>query len=146
VEAYANLRPVRRTGLVLLLAAALLTAACGGSGPRLRDNRGESLLKTATPRPPKVVVIEVFGTRGTRFGGSYGELDDPKAIEGTIPARLTFEMRTGFLVALQKRAQEGQLGIEVAVDGRQVNRATTAKPFGVVTFKQGGQSGAMRAR
>jgi hypothetical protein len=93
-----------------------------------------------------MVVVEVFGTNGTRFGGSYGQLDDPKSIEGTVPARLTFEMRTGFVIALQKRSQEGQLGIQVAVDGRQVNRVTTKKPFGVVTFKQGGQSGAMRAR
>jgi hypothetical protein len=92
------------------------------------------------------VVVEVFGTSGTRFGGSYGELDDPKTIEGMIPARLTFEMRTGFVIALQKRTQQGQLGIQVAVDGRPVNRVTTTKPFGVVTFKQGGQSGAMRAR
>jgi hypothetical protein len=80
------------------------------------------------------VVIEVIGTQGVRFGGSYGAPTDLKSIESTVPARLTFNTLAQFSVALQKRGTAGELGIIIMVNGREVNRATTVKPFGVVTY------------
>jgi hypothetical protein len=125
--------PVRQAGLGLLLIATLIVSACGTRSSRTRDGR-EALVTFPTPGPASAVVVEVFGTSGLRFGGSYGELGQPKSFEGTVPARLAFEHRAGFSIALQKRATDGELGIQVTVDGQSMNRVTTSRPFGVVTY------------
>jgi len=123
---------MRRAAFVLLLAAvALAGSACRGSTPQAP--RRDVVVPLVTPAAIPVV-IEVFGTREIRFGGAYGELGGPQSIEGTVPARLTFNTMAGFSVALQKRGSEGELGITVIVEGRQVHQSTTVKPFGVVTY------------
>jgi hypothetical protein len=125
---------------ILILAVTLAAAGCGGaqrgqtSRPALRG------LDAATPQPrPTVsalIIVEVFGTSGTRFGGVLNELGrEPKNVEGTVPARLTLQTGAGFRVALQKRAGDnGELGMTVTVNGRQVSRSATKREFGVVTF------------
>lgn len=138
--------PVRYAGLLLLLLVTLIVSACGTRSSRTRD-RQDALVQLPTPGPASTVVVEVFGTSGLRFGGSYGELGQPKSFEGTIPARLTFEHREGFSIALQKRTTDGELGIQITVDGRPVNRVTTSRPFGVVTYTQrAGSAPAQRMR
>lgn len=134
--------PVRYTGLALLLLFSLVASACGVRTSR-RESRHDVQVNLPTPGPVRSVVIEVFGTSGLRFGGTYGELGQAKSFEGSVPTRLTFEHRTGFSIAFQKRTTAGDLGIQVTVDGHQVSRATTAKPFGVVTYMQrsGGAQG-----
>jgi hypothetical protein len=115
--------------------AALLGAACLGSAPARRPAVGPPI---ARPSPGRAVTvaIEVFGTAGTRFGGSYGDYTAPRTIEGTVPARLAFESRQGFSVALQKRAASGELGMEIMVDGRRVKRVATTRPYGALTHRQ----------
>jgi hypothetical protein len=138
--------PVRYVGLVLLLLATLTVSACGTRSSRPRD-RQDALVKLPTPGPASAVIVEVFGTSGLRFGGSYGELGQPKSFEGTVPARLAFEHRAGFSIALQKRVSDGELGIQITVDGQPVNRVTTSRPFGVVTYTQrAGTAPAQRIR
>jgi hypothetical protein len=124
---------MRAAGLVLVLLCSLIVSACGTRPARPLGREG-GLVSLPTPPPASTVVVEVFGTTGLRFGGSYGELGQPKAYEGAVPARLTFEHRTGFSIALQKRATDGELGIQITVDGRPLNRITTTRPFGVVTY------------
>jgi hypothetical protein len=82
-------------------------------------------------------VIEIFGTSGTRFGGTYGELGASQSVEGTVPTRLAFEYRGAFSIALQKRVPAGELGMQVTVNGKPVERVKTTKSFGVVTYKHG---------
>jgi hypothetical protein len=79
-------------------------------------------------------VIEVFGTQGLRFEGSYGELGQSKPIAGDVPRTLTFRTGVGFSVALQKRTRAGELGLRVMVDGKVASQSTTTKEYGVVTY------------
>src|SRR3990172_6750078 len=113
--------PVRPTGLVLLLLVTVIVSGCGTRSSRTRD-RQDALVRLPTPGPASAVVVEVFGTSGLRFGGSYGELGQPKSFEGTVPARLAFEHRTGFSIDLQKRATDGELGIPGTGDGEPGDR------------------------
>jgi hypothetical protein len=125
---------MNRAGVALLLiAVALVVSACGGYGRRT-ERRPDQVVVLATPVATIPVVIEVFGTPGLKFGGSYGELGGPKTLEGIVPTHLTFKTFGGFSVAFQKRIQDGELGIAISVDGKEVNRSQTIKPFGVVTY------------
>jgi hypothetical protein len=125
---------VNRAALALLLITiALVASGCGGYARRAQQRPGQVVV-VATPVATIPVVIEVFGTSGLKFGGSYGELGGPKTLEGTVPVRLTFKTLAGFSIAFQKRAQDGELGMAVSVDGKEVSRSQTVKPFGVVTY------------
>jgi hypothetical protein len=126
--------------LILIVGAALAGAGCGRT-PRAQTSRPQVRgIDAPTPQAratvSAMVVVEVFGTPGARFGGVLSELGmQPKSVEGTVPTRLTLETGAGFRVALQKRAGDnGELGIAVSVNGRQVSRSTTKREFGVVTF------------
>jgi hypothetical protein len=115
----------------LLLAVVLLASAC--QNPIVRTRRS-----TAPPRPlatpSSAVVIEVVGTEGLHFEGSYGELGSPKPLSGDVPRTLTFRTGVGFSVAFQKRTTQGELGLKVMVDGKTLHQSTTTKDYGVVTF------------
>lgn len=118
--------------------AALAAAGCGtpGTGARPRGRGGPvPLVPTPTPGPTSAVVVDVFGTPGLQFNGSFGELGDTKTIHGAVPTRLTLKAGSdGFRVALQKRGPDGELGITVTIDGRTVSRSSTKREFGVVTY------------
>ena len=122
--------PVVRLACVLLLVVAL-TSGCGSTSSR---RRGGSQAPVALATPTADVVIEVLGTEGLRFEGSYGELGDTKPVSGTVPARLTFKTGIGFSVALQKRTPRGELAMKVTVEGRVVSETKTVKEYGVVTY------------
>jgi hypothetical protein len=126
----------RRCAAALVLAAALAATACA-TAPRARRAASGPPVALPSAGPAVVVTIDVFGTAGTRFGGSYGDYAAPRTVEGTVPARLTFESRRGFSVALQKRAAAGELGMDVKVDGRSVARTSTTRPYGALTHRQG---------
>lgn len=122
----------RRAALLLLL----LAVAASGAACRATGRRGslEPLIPQPTPRPAIPVVVEVFGTPGVPFEGSYGELGQTKTAKGNVPARLTFETTAGFTVSLQKRVDKGELGIQVIVGGKAVHRSSTIREFGLVTY------------
>ncbi len=122
--------PVVRLACVLLLVVAL-TSGCRATSSR---GRGGPQAPVPAATPTAAVVIEVFGTEGLRFEGSYGELGDTKPVSGTVPARLTFKTGVGFSVALQKRTPQGELGIKITVEGKVVSEAKTVKEYGVVTY------------
>lgn len=123
--------PGIRLACVLLLVVAL-TSGCGSTSSRGR--RGGSQAPVTAPTASASVVIEVSGTDGLRFEGSYGELGDTKPVSGTVPTRLTLKTGVGFSVALQKRTPQGELGIKVTVEGKVVSESKTVKEYGVVTY------------
>ncbi len=129
-----NRLAVNRVAFALLLLAIVLV----GSGCREPARQQRPSPRLVVPLAPPVatipVVVEVSGTAGTRFGGAYGEFGGQQSMEGTVPTRLTFKTLAGFSVTLQKRGREGELGITVTVDGKQVSSSKTIKPFGVVTY------------
>ena len=120
---------------VLLIAIMLVGTGCRGPARQERPRPGPGrVVPLATPAATIPVVIEVSGTAGTRFGGAYGEFGGQQSMEGTVPTRLAFKTAAGFSVTLQKRGREGELGMTVTVDGKQVSSSKTIKPFGVVTY------------
>ena len=116
---------------VLLLAVILLASAC--QNPIVRGRR-QVRQPVAVATPSSAVVIEVVGTQGLRFEGSYGELGQPKQLAGDVQRTLTFRTGVGFSIAFQKRTQQGELGLKVMVDGKTVHQSTTTKEYGVVTY------------
>ncbi|MGQ0550579.1 MAG: hypothetical protein ACT4PY_13025 [Armatimonadota bacterium] len=80
------------------------------------------------------MTIEVFGTPGLQFEGSYGALGETQPVAGTVPTRLTLRSAIGFSVALQKRTKDGELGIKVIVGDRVVNQSSTKKVLGLVAY------------
>jgi hypothetical protein len=120
--------------VTILMAVAILVSSCGGVRTRTLGQPGPPV-PIATSAVTSPIVIEVFGTQGIPFGGSYGDLGESKTVEGTIPARLAFNSVSAFAVALQKRGKDGELGIRVIVEGSEVKRVSTTKPFGVVVYQ-----------
>lgn len=118
--------------LVVLVGVIAATASC--RAPGRRGGSIEPLIPQPSPRPAMPVVIEVFGTSGLRFEGSYGELGESKRAGGAVPARIAFQTVAGFSVTLQKRTDAGELGIQVTVAGKPVHRSSTTREFGLVTY------------
>lgn len=115
----------------MILGLALLAGACGGPIGRRRP---DPLPSVAAPAAVTPVTIEVFGTPGLKFEGSYGALGETQPVTGTVPATLTLKSSIGFTVALQKRVRDGELGIKVIVAGRVLNQSSTKKVNGLVTY------------
>ncbi|MDI6773597.1 MAG: hypothetical protein QME77_13575 [bacterium] len=124
---------MRRIALLVVLAGVIAaTASC--REPGRRGGSIEPLIPQPSPRPAMPVVIEVFGTSGLQFEGSYGELGETKRAGGAVPARIAFQAVEGFSVTLQKRSDTGELGIQVTVAGKPVHRSSTKREFGLVTY------------
>ncbi len=128
---------------VLLVALAVLGSACGGPIGRQRPDPARP---PAVPVATTPVTIEVFGTPGLQFEGSYGALGETQPVSGTVPTKLTLKSVVGFTVALQKRAKDGELGIKVIMDGRIVNQSSTKKVLGLVTYTHRSAAGAPPSR
>ncbi|MBM3471184.1 MAG: hypothetical protein FJX73_10415 [Armatimonadetes bacterium] len=118
--------------LVLLVGISAVAASCRAPGQR--GGGIEPLIPQPSPRPAIPVVVEVFGTSGLRFEGSYGELGESKRAGGAVPASIAFQTVEGFSVTLQKRTDTGELGIQVTVAGKPVHRSSTTREFGLVTY------------
>lgn len=118
--------------LVVLVVVIAATASC--RAPGRRGGSIEPLIPQPSPRPAMPVVVEVFGTAGLKFEGSYGELGESKRAGGAVPTRIAFQTVSGFSVTLQKTTDKGELGIQVTVAGKPVHRSSTTREFGLVTY------------
>ncbi len=117
---------------VLFLALVMLGSGCSGPIGRRRLDPGTQ--QGTAPVATTPVTIEVFGTPGLRFEGSYGALGETQPVAGTVPTKLTLQSSVGFTVALQKAARDGELGIKVIVNGRLVKQSSTRKVLGLVAY------------
>jgi hypothetical protein len=98
---------------------------------------GCSSRSAAPPPAPEAirpVRVEIGGTPGVRFEGTFGELPEAKAITGETPASFSLEMRRGVFVRVQKAVQGGQLTVRLLINGVEVASAVTTKPFGLVAL------------
>jgi hypothetical protein len=84
----------------------------------------------------RTVVISVEGTPGLAFEGSYGTPASTVSARGVVPAQ--FSVRTSVAVAASftKAVPDGELTVRLLVDGQEVQRRTTAQPFGSIVISQ----------
>jgi len=80
------------------------------------------------------VRLEIEGTPGLRFEGTFGEPPQAKTITGAIPATFKMEMRRGVFVRVQKAVQGGKLTVRLLISGVEVASGATSKPFGLVAL------------
>lgn len=92
-----------------------------------------SLLAQASPH---AVEIQVEGTPGLSFSGSYGDAGSQKTVDGTVPETYTIEELEGGIVSavFQKRGREGELMVKIVKDGRVVQSESTTAEYGVVAI------------
>ena len=108
--------------------------------PSNSDKEG-SKSKAAESSQTQTVTIRVAGTPGMSFSGNYGTLDRQRSVDGTTPDNFEAEVKTGFLefdsvsAVMQKREQgNGELTIQMIVDGEVVKEQSTTAEFGVVSL------------
>lgn len=80
----------------------------------------------------KTITIAVEGTPGLAFEGSYGTANDNQRVTGRVPAQYTVKSGAAIVVAFTKTGEEGDLVVRVLVDGTEVQRRQTDKPYGSV--------------
>jgi hypothetical protein len=85
-----------------------------------------------TPPAPAALVIEVSGTPGLGFEGSYGTAPATKTVEGRVPASYAVETAVALAVNLRKASEDGELTVRVLRGDREVARQTTTAPYGSV--------------
>jgi hypothetical protein len=108
--------------LLLILAGA---AGCSSRSAAPPPGAGEAA------RP---VRVEIDGTPGVRFEGTFGEPPEAKTITGAIPATFSLEMRRAVFVRVQKAVQDGKLTVRLLINGAEVASGVTTKPFGLVAL------------
>jgi hypothetical protein len=113
----------RLSGAAFFLAAALL---CSGCMTAFVPEHQEA------PPAPAALVIEVSGTPGLGFEGSFGTAPATKAVEGQVPARYAVETAVALAVNLRKAAEDGELTVRVLRGDREVARQSTTAPYGSV--------------
>jgi len=85
-----------------------------------------------TPPAPAALVIEVSGTPGLGFEGSFGTAPATKNVEGRVPARYMVETAVAVAVNLRKATEDGELTVRVLRGEREVARQSTTAPYGSV--------------
>lgn len=107
----------------------LLLAVAGAAGCSSRSAAPPSVQEVA-----RSVRLEIDGTPGLRFEGTFGEPPQAKTITGAIPASFSLEMRRGVFVRVQKAVQGGKLTVRLLINGVEVASGATTKPFGLVAL------------
>lgn len=85
-----------------------------------------------TPPAPASLVIEVSGTPGLGFEGSFGTPPATKTIEGHVPATYAVETAVAVAVNLRKASDDGELTVRILRGDREVARQTTTQPYGSI--------------
>lgn len=85
-----------------------------------------------TPPAPAALVIEVSGTPGLGFEGSYGTAPATKTVEGRVPASYSVETAVAVAVSLRKASEDGELTVRILREDREMARQTTTAPYGSV--------------
>jgi hypothetical protein len=85
-----------------------------------------------TPPAAASLVIEVAGTPGLGFDGSFGTAPATKTVEGRVPARYTVETAVAVAVNLRKASEDGELTVRILRGDSEVARQTTTAPYGTI--------------
>ena len=85
-----------------------------------------------TPPAPASLAIEVSGTPGMGFEGSFGIAPATQTVEGRVPARYTVETAVALAVNLRKVSEDGELTFRILRGDREVARQNTTVPYGSV--------------
>jgi hypothetical protein len=85
-----------------------------------------------TPPAPAALVIEVSGTPGLGFEGSFGTAPATKNVEGRVPARYAVVTAVAVAVNLRKASEDGELTVRVLRGEHEVARQSTTAPYGSV--------------
>lgn len=115
--------------LATLACAALAAAGCLGLAP-LRPDVPPDRFRERT------VIIAVDGTPGLPFEGAYGTASATRSARGVVPAQFELRSAVAVVATFTKAAAEGDLVLRIVVDGREVARRQTSRPFGTVTISQ----------
>lgn len=83
-----------------------------------------------TPPAPAALVIEVTGTPGLGFEGSFGTAPATKTVEGRVPASYAVETAVALAVNLRKASEDGELVVRILRGDREVARQSTTAPYG----------------
>jgi hypothetical protein len=81
----------------------------------------------------RTVTILVEGTPGLPFAGTYGTPQASQTVRGAVPATYTVTSAVGVAVTFSKEVEQGDLVVRLLVDGREVLRRTTSRPYGTIT-------------
>ncbi len=116
--------PGRRflTAALLLLIAPLVSGCMTAFVPEHQE----------TPPAPASLTIEVSGTPGMGFEGSFGTAPATQSVEGHVPARYTVDTAVAVAVNLHKASEDGELTVRILRGDREVARQTTTAPYGSV--------------
>ena len=109
-------------GTFLLVAGALCSGCMTAFVPEHQE----------TPPAPATLVIEVSGTPGLGFEGSYGTAPATKTVEGRVPASYSVETAVAVAVNLRKASEDGELTVRILREDREMARQTTTAPYGSV--------------
>ena len=105
------------------------------------DKKGEEEAPPAKQQgSTEAVTVRVTGTPGIPFQGNYGKLDSSRSVDGVTPQEFEEELDTGFLsidsisAVMQKVGEQGELTVQIVVDGEVVKEQSTTAPYGVVSL------------
>ena len=94
---------------------------------------------TKTSATVEIYTIEVSGTNGLKFFGSYGGVTFEgetvtQSIEGVVPAKYTVQGTSDTIVycSFKKQVEAGTLNVQIFKDGQLATQAGTADPYGSV--------------
>lgn len=119
-----------------LLALALF-AGLGYFGWTLMSSPGQ-MMETTLTSTAKDFTIQVNGTRGTQFTGSYGDLSGQKSVDGTIPASYQINANGGMVTAVfQKQSEGGELKVTILSGGSEIRSDSTTAAYGMVSITAG---------
>jgi hypothetical protein len=114
--------------VVALLALAALAGGCLFLAPRPEFRPGAFQERT--------VILQIEGTPGLAFEGSYGTPSKSTTARGTVPSQFIVKTSVGVVATFSKIGPEGELAVRVLVDGKEVLRRSTSLPLGTVVVTQ----------
>ncbi|HET8679833.1 MAG TPA: hypothetical protein VFM39_06905 [bacterium] len=113
---------------LVIVVTAVSVAGCVFLAPRPEYRPGVGVERTVT--------LQVEGTPGLAFEGSYGTPQSTTATRGTVPAQYRVKTAVAVAANFTKSAADGELVVRIIVDGQELQQRSTTAPFGSVVVLQ----------
>ena len=138
--------------LALLVVVGIVAAMMGPQAPPPPAATDEGAQENApSDTAAETVVVRVSGTQGVPFSGSYGTArEGMSSVDGMLgpqPTDYDVPLSSGAFdfdvvsATFQKQASQGELQVEVLVDGAVEKSQETTAEYGVVTLSYSPQQG-----